>query len=425
MSDTYIQIGLIVLLVIINAAFAGSELALVSLRDSQVERLRRKGGKGQTLSDLVKDPNQYLATIQIGITLAGFLASATAAVSLAAPLIEPLDFLGGFARPVAILIVTLILTFFTLVLGELVPKRIALQRAEGWALFAARPVSMMSKISKPVVMLLSYSTDLFVKLLGGDPTQQREVMTNEELRDLLVSRPELTVTQRDILSGALDVGERSVGEIVVDRTRVVSLSSSMEAEDAVRALLDCGHSRAPVEGEGIDDLIGVVHLRELIGRTGTLAEVSRPIEAYPASLPVMKALGRMRAARAHLAAVVDEYGGTEGIVTIEDLLEEIVGEIYDEFDQEVQNVRRSPDGSLEMPGNYPIHDLEELGLAVPDGPYSTIAGYVMFRLGTVAKEGDLVEDDDKDIEVLAMDNRAIGRVRITPRKSPEAAVSKE
>lgn len=419
MSALWVQLALVALLIVLNALFAGSELALVTLREGQLERLKRKGSGGKILADLAEDPNQYLATIQLGITLAGFLASATAAVSLAQPLIEPLDFLGSFARPASIFLVTIVLTFFTLVFGELAPKRVALQRAEGWALAAARPIAFISRVSRPAVWLLSKATDLAVRMLGGDPSLQREEMTEEELRDLIVSRPGVSRVQRDILSGALEISERSVRDVMVDRQRVVTTPAAMDVEEAVQRLLEFGRSRAPVEGEDIDDVIGVVHLRDLIGKTGPVHKYAREVPAFPESTKVTKALALMQASRQHLAIVVDEFGGTEGIVTIEDLLEEIVGEIYDEFDRNIQEAQKRPDGTFVLPGNYPIHDLEELGIDLPEGPYATIAGFILDRLGMVPAPGEVVEEDGLEVEVLEVEDNAIHKVavrRVSPSK---------
>src|SRR5919107_5466242 len=190
------QIILVLVLVLVNAAFSGSEMALVQLRDAQIQRLERQSRRGRVLARLTSDPNRFLATIQIGITLAGFLASAAAAVSLAEPLVGPLSFLGSAAQPVAILIVTMLLTFVTLVIGELAPKRIAMQRTEGWALLMARPLDILSMISRPAVWLLGVATDLVVRLAGGDPKAQREEVSTEEIRDMVAAQQEFSAEQR-------------------------------------------------------------------------------------------------------------------------------------------------------------------------------------------------------------------------------------
>src|SRR3954449_6157662 len=242
MGGTGGEIVLVLVLVLVNAVFSGSEMALVQLREGQVQRLERQSRRGRVLGRLTRDPNRYLATIQIGITLAGFLASAAAAVSLAGPLVEPLGFLGTAARPTAIVLVTIALTFVTLVFGELAPKRIAMQRTEGWALMVARPLDVLSTISRPAVWLLGKATDLVVRLTGGDPNAQREEVTTDEIRDMVAAQQDFSAEQRTIISGAFEIADRILREILVPRRDVVSLPLDTPARDALRQLLDTGHS---------------------------------------------------------------------------------------------------------------------------------------------------------------------------------------
>src|SRR4051812_21630065 len=331
-------------LIILNAGFSGSELALISLREGQLQRLEQRGRAGRRVATLARDPNRYLATIQIGITLAGFLASATAAVSLAEPLVDPLSFLGGAAEAVAVILVTLVLTFFTLVLGELAPKRLAMQRAERWALIAAGPLSFVQSAARPVVWILGRSSDLVVRVFGGDPDVQREEVTEEEIRDLIVAQRRFTPMQRQIMDGALEMSERPLREILIPRRDVVALESHIRAEDGRRLLVSSGHSRAPVFEADLDDVSGIVHLRDLIDTTETVGRLARPVLAIPETVALINALRQMQAQRQALAIVTNEYGGMEGIVTIEDVIEELVGEIYDETDRDVRSVQREPDG---------------------------------------------------------------------------------
>lgn len=210
-----LQVALVAVLVLINAVFSGSEMALVSLRESQLQRLERQSRGGRVLARLARDPNRFLATIQIGITLAGFLASAAAAVSLAKPLVPALGFLGSAAEPASIVLVTILLTFVTLVLGELAPKRIAMQRAEGWALLVARPLDALSTFSRPAVWLLSKSTNVVVRLTGVDPDGGREEVSAEELREMVASQRGLTAEHRTIISGAFEIADRILREVLV------------------------------------------------------------------------------------------------------------------------------------------------------------------------------------------------------------------
>jgi putative hemolysin len=413
------QIVLVVVLVLLNAAFAGSEMALVSLRESQLQRLEKVSRTGRTLARLARDPNRFLATIQIGITLAGFLASASAAVSLAQPLVGPLGFLGGAAEPAAIVVVTLVLSFFTLVVGELAPKRIAMQRAEGWAMLAARPLDVLSTLSRPVVWLLGKSTAVVVRLTGADPDAGREEVSTEEIRDMVAARQDFTAEQRTIISGAFEIADRILREILVPRRDVLVLPAGLSAAEGLARLVAAGHSRAPVTGpHGLDDVHGVVHLRDLIGGDGTVGEHMFAPLFVPETMKVSDAMRHLRTERQQLALVVDERGAIDGIVTMEDLVEEIVGEIYDETDRDVQSVVTEPDGAMLLPGVFPIHDLTDIGVDIDEtdeGDYTTVAGLVLARLGHIpTSPGEIVTVGGHTVEVVEVTGRAITRLRLRP-----------
>lgn len=412
------QLGLVAVLVALNAAFAGTEMALVSLREGQLQRLEAQGGSGAVVASLAREPNRFLATIQVGITLAGLLASAAAAVSLAVPLEAPLAFLGSFAEPVAVTLVTLVLAYVTLVFGELAPKRLAMQRAERWGLVTARPLAGLSLVTRPVVWLLSRSTDLVVRVLGGDPSRQREEVTEEELRDLVAAQATFTAKQRDIIDGAFDVSVRTLRRVLRPRREVFALDGDEPVADALSRLAASGHSRAPVVvGGSLDEVVGVVHLRDLLGGgDGPVATVATEVFALPESAMVLDALHELQAHRAQLAVVIDEHGATSGIVTVEDLIEELVGEIYDESDPDVLSVLHLGDGSLLLPGTFPVHDLPDLGVAgIPTGPYVTVAGLVLDRLGRIPEgPGDRVAVGTSSIEVTAIERRAITQVQLRP-----------
>ncbi|MCD0443107.1 hemolysin family protein [Glycomyces sp. A-F 0318] len=417
------QLALVVVLIGLNAVFAGSEMALVTLRDSQIQRLERESRGGRVLARLARDPNRFLATIQIGITLAGFLASATAAVALAQPLVPALSVFGSGAESVAIVLVTLVLTFVTLVFGELAPKRIAMQRAERWALLVARPLDVLATVARPAVWLLGRSTDLVVRLTGNNPAAGRDEVTTEEIRDLIEAQADFTADQRTILSGAFEIAERVLREIVIPRRDVTSIPAGASAAEAAQILVETGHSRAPVAGPaGIDDVIGTVHLRDLVGTDATAAELARPSMLLPESLKVTDALRRMRDEHEQFAIVVDEYGAVEGIITMEDLVEEIVGEIYDEFDRDIQTVQREADGALVLPGGFPLHDLTDLGVELDrtgHGDYATVAGLVLDHLGRVpTRPGETVAVEDYTAEILKVKRNAITEIRL--RRAPAA-----
>lgn len=417
------QIGLVLVLVVVNAVFAGSEIALVTLREGQIRRMETRGPGGRTVAKLARDPNRFLATIQIGITLAGFLASATAAVALARPLVEPLGFLGRYASPVAIVLVTVVLSFITLVLGELAPKRIAMQRAEGWALMVSRPLDLLATLTRPVVWLLGVSTDLVVRLFGGDPQAEREDVSEEELREMITSRGDITPEQRQILDGAFALRERRLREVLVPRRDVDTVSVGAGADEALARLAEWGHSRAPVVRFGdMDDVVGVVHWSDLIGRRDEdVADLAREVLQLPDTLSLTVALRRMTEGRQQLAMVIAETGAVGGIVSLEDLLEELVGDITDETDPDPPEVDRLAGGAFRLPGTFPVHELLDLGVEItdrPEGAYVTVAGMVLVLLGHIPDgPGDRVDLGGWTAHVTEADGRRIDEIQLSPNRS--------
>jgi len=414
MGDVWPQLVLVAVLVVVNAAFAGTELALVSLRESQLQRLEQRSATGAVLARLAREPNNFLATIQIGITLAGFLASAAAAVSLAEPLEEPLAFLGGAAGPVSVLVVTLILSYFTLVFGELAPKRLAMQRAERWGMVMARPLAVLSRVTRPVVWLLARSTDIAVKVFGGDPLLQREEVTEEELRDMVALHEDVTPEQRRIIDGAFEAAERRLDEILVPRNDVVVIDGEASSADAIAVLTSTGHSRAPVAPErNLDLVLGVVHLQDLVG-TGCerVADIVREVPVFPISARVLTVLRELQLRRTQMALVVNEHGGTAGIVTVEDLVEELVGEIYDETDPDHATVTYDDDGTPVLPGRFPVHDLIDFDIDLPLGDYATVAGLVLDHAERFPEVGERLTVDGWEVEVRDVARHMIRQVAV-------------
>jgi putative hemolysin len=423
MSSYWFDVALVGALMVVNGVFAGSETALITLREGQLRTLERRGTRrGRAVIRLARNPNRFLGTIQLGITLAGYLASATAAVTLAGPLVSALSFLGGGADAAAIAVVTLILTAINLVVGELTPKRLGMQYALSWSTAIARPLDALATITRPLTWLLGKATDLLVRLLGGNPAVGKSQLSPEELRELVVAHPTLTAEQRTIISGALEIHERLLREVLVPRPAVVSLPDDLDVATARDVLARAGHSRAPVvHSHDLDNAIGVVHLRDLLGGQGTVGEVARAALELPDILRVSDALQRFKAEREHFAFVIDERGGIAGIVTLEDLLEEIVGEIYDETDEDILAVRSLPDGSLVVPGTFPIHDLSDIDVDLPqlDGAYITIAGFVLAALRRIPTTvGDRIELPNWTLEVTGIKRNAITEVRLTPSAGP-------
>lgn len=414
------QFVLIAILILLNAAFAGSEIALVSLREGQIQRLEAAGGSGAVLAKLARDPNRFLATIQIVITLAGFFASASAALTLSGPLSQYLTWFGDASEGVAFVLVTLMISYLTLVLGELAPKRLAMQRAERWSLLMAQPLSIIARLAKPAVWLLSRSSDVVVRMFGGDPSRHGEEVTEEEIKEIIGSQASFTPEQRAIIGGALEISDRSLREILIPRREVVVLGDETPTEQGVETLLESGFSRAPVAPNGeLDEVVGTVHLRDLVGKTGVVGDLASPPAMFPETVGALVALREMQQSRQHLAIVISEHGSVEGIVTIEDLIEEVVGEIYDESDADIVGVERMPDNSIVLPGRFPVHDLTDIGIEMPEGPYTTVAGLALDAIGRLPEPGEKTLIDSWELTVLAVEDRAITKVSLRSVDPPE------
>jgi putative hemolysin len=426
-NGTAASIALVFVFILIGSLFAAAEIALVSLRDSQARALADKGRRGRIVAELNEDPNRFLAAVQVGVTLAGFLSAAYGGATLADDLSPHLEGLGipeRFADPLALVLVTLAISYVSLVLGELAPKRLALQRAETYSLYLGPMIDRVSKLSRPVIWLLSVSTNGVVRLLGGDPDAQREEITDEELRELVGSHEALGEEERRILEDVFEAGDRQIREVMVPRTEVDFLDASTPVYKAAREALSKPHSRYPVIRGSSDDVIGFVHVRdlldpEMVGRSVRLEDMTRDVLTLPWTRPLLAALTDMRREGIHMAMVADEYGGTAGIVTMEDLVEELVGDIRDEYDVDEAETTRHLSGDLEVEGLLNLDDFEdETGIELPEGPYETVAGYLMAELGRIPAEGDAVDHDGHRIAVLAVDGRRVSRVRVTALPGP-------
>jgi putative hemolysin len=421
-NGTAASIALVFVFILIGSLFAAAEIALVSLRDSQARALADRGRRGRIVAELNEDPNRFLAAVQVGVTLAGFLSAAYGGATLADDLSPHLERMGiseRFAGPMALVLVTLAISYVSLVLGELAPKRLALQRAETYSLYLGPMIDRVSRLSRPIIWLLSVSTNVVVRLLGGDPNAQREEITDEELRELVGSHEALGEEERRILEDVFQAGDRQIREVMVPRTEVDFLDASTPVYKAAREALSKPHSRYPVIQGSSDDVIGFVHVRdlldpEMVGRSVRLSDMTRDILTLPWTRPLLAALTDMRREGIHMAMVADEYGGTAGIVTMEDLVEELVGDIRDEYDVDEAETTRHISGDLEVEGLLNLDDFEdETGIELPEGPYETVAGYLMAELGRIPVEGDAVEYDAHRIAVLSVDGRRVSRVRVT------------
>jgi len=423
-TQTLLYVGIVLVLILIEGVFVAAEIALVSLREGQVRALAETGRRGAAVAKLTSDPNRFLAAVQIGVTSTALLSSAFGAVTLSETAKKSLESHGwssGLAGAVGIIGVTLAISFVTLVLGELVPKRLALQRAEAAATLFAPPLNRLAVGFRPVIWLLSKCTDGMVRLLGGDPNAGREPISDAELRGLVASHESLTNDERRLIDDVFAAAERAVSEVMVPRTGVTFLDAAMTVSKAAKVAKESPHSRYPVVGRGQDDVLGFVHIRDLLlgdanaDRHRTVGSVAREVKALPGSKHVLSALSEMRREGHHLAIVVDEYGGTDGIVTLEDLIEEVIGDIRDEYDQQGGESRRLLDGAVDVDGKVNLDEIAEIsGLTLPDGPYATVAGYVMSVLGRLPATGDEVEVEGYRLLVTEVDGRRAARIRVTP-----------
>lgn len=413
-----------VVFVLAGGVFAATELALVSLRESQLVQLEREGARGAKVASVARDPNRFLAAVQIGVTVAGFFSAAYGGSTLApdvAPYLVDLGLAEGAADTVALIAMTLFIAYLSLVLGELVPKRLALQRAAGLSLLVAPPLDRFATLMRPVIWLLSRSTDALVRVLGGDPSATGEELSEEELRDIVSTHEGLGDQERQILRDVFTATDTTLKEAMRPRGEVAFVPADtpvVEARDRVGTL---PYSRYPVTGEGFDDVLGFLHVRDLLGVRDddprTVRDVQREVLVLPATNRVLPTVATMRQSGIHLAVLVDEYGGTDGIVTLEDLVEEIVGDIRDEYDAP-QPAAAAGDGPHEVDGGLTIEDFADAtGIVLPDGDYETVAGYLVARLGRIPEAGDGVDLDAHRLEVAAMAARRVSVVRVSPRPS--------
>ena len=426
-----LNLALVMLFVLIGGVFAGTEMAIVNLRETQIKKLEESGQRGRATTKLVRDPNLFLSAVQIGVTVAGFFSSAYGASTIApsiTPWFEGLGLSTSTAGTVALVVMTLVIAYLSLVFGELVPKRLAMQNALAMTRIVGPPLGVFGRIMRPAIWLLSVSTNIVVRLLGGDPHANREAVSAEEIKSMVRDSDALEDAESRVLADVLDASERTVVEVMRPRHQVTFLDGQLSIQDARAEISGTGHSRYPVTGEDLDDVIGFVHVRDLLyveqPDSTRLASIVRPIEHIPGTVEVLQALNRMRAQADQIAVVVDEYGGTDGIVTLEDLLEELVGEIYDEFDQDdLSAAEDQEDGWIDgdIDGGLILQEFEaRTGIELADtGSYETVGGFVMAQLGRIAEVGDLVEIDGGRLEVIAVDERRVQTVRLEREETPD------
>lgn len=420
-----LQIGVLVLLILINAFFAASEIALISVNDNRIRILAQSGNrKAEILNRLTEEPSGFLATIQIGITLAGFLASAFAADSFSAVIVEKALAWGvpvpqNVLATLSVIIITLILSYFTLVFGELVPKRLAMKKAEPIAMFAARPLLLLSRLAAPFVKLLTGSTNVLVRLFGVDPNSDDEEASEEEIRMLVdagLEQGNIQRSEQTIIHRIFDFDNKTAADMMTPWMDTVALQADAGLAEVTALVEREQYTRIPVYEGRTDYIIGILHVKDLIGcLSGTCGEGWDLREHLREPYYVTEwrkgdeLLEEMQQNRVHMAIVVDEYGGVAGLISTEDLLEEIVGGLYDEYDQEEQEYEKIADYHYLFKGTQRLDDIRNMLLVDLPDTHDTLSGFVIGMLGRIPVKGEKPEFEYGGYRFKAEE---IGRQRI-------------
>lgn len=429
------EILVLIVLILLNAFFAASEIALISLNDNKIKLMADSGHKkAKMLYVLLAEPSRFLATIQIGITLAGFLASAFAAGSFAGKLAEFLFNIGiplsqSILETISVILITLLLSYFTLVLGELVPKRLAMQKAEAIAMAVVGPLTLLLNITSPFVKFLTLSTNMVVRLFGIDPKAEDENVTEEEIRMMVdVGRENGTIqaSEKLMINNIFEFDNKTVSDIMTHRTNINAIPIDMSLEETLQVVNQEKYTRFPVYEENFDHIIGILHLKDLVQfiekgdrATFNLRELVREPYYVLESVRIDQLFRDMQKNNVHMAVALDEYGGTDGIVTIEDLIEEIVGNIFDEYDEpefDVVEIEKLDETNYLLAGTINLYEVVDLfKVELPTKKYDTLSGFMLGQLGYIpaAHERPVFEYQGIVYAVTEMNDRRIVRVKVS------------
>ena len=427
--------NIIVLLILIffNAFFAATEMAFISLNDNKIKMMaKEKNKKAIRIQKMLENPSKFLATIQIGITLAGFLSSAFAADTFADKLAPALNSLMPFIsvsawQSISIVIITVILSYFTLVFGELVPKRLAMKYSEKIAFTTCGVIKVLSVVAAPFVSFLTFSTNAISKLFGVTGEEQ-ETVTEEEIKMLINEGKEngtIEEEETEMINNVFEFNDKVVSEIMIPRTEIYALDMNLSINEVIDELSeDKRYSRIPVYDETIDEIKGIVYVKDILlsqkNRNVKIKKIMREPYFVPENKLVNELFEDLRKNKKQIAIVVDEYGGTAGMVTMEDILEEIVGEIYDEYDKEQAKYKKIDENTYLIEGNVAIYDVEKiLGIEIEEGEYDTLAGYLIEQLGKIPKENEkpVVETKDATYKIEKVKERKIIEVKACKNKN--------
>lgn len=396
-----VQIIVLIVLIALNAFFAASEMAFVSLNDAKIEKEAKSGNKkAKQIHKMLKEPSKFLATIQIGITLAGFLSSAFASeafASILAPVLNNLIPLGiGTWNTISIVLITIILSYFTLVFGELVPKRIAMKNSEKIAYGSIGIIKAISIITGPFVRFLTFSTNMVSKLFGVSP-QDEETVTEEEIRmmvDVGEEKGTIEEEEKELINNVFEFNDKVVSEVMIHRTEIFAVDIKSNVSDILAEIDDFKYSRIPVYEDSIDDIKGILYTKDLIKflkkqKDGKVKNIMREAYFVSENKPIDDLFRDLQQNKKHMAIVVDEYGGTSGLITMEDILEELVGNIFDEYDDVELDYEKIDDNTFIINGNVSIYDLKKiLEVEIPEGEYDTLSGYLIEQLGRIPEDNE-------------------------------------
>ena len=434
------ELLIIAVLILLNAVFVAAEIALVTVRRTRIEQLVDEGNRAAArVKKLIAQPGRFLAVIQLGITFIGFLAAAFAGVSLTVELdrlLQGFDPLRPYSGAIALIIVTALLSFVTIIFGELVPKSLALAHPERYSLLLAGPVDLVGRVLNPIVWVLTRVTNSINRLLGLRDVVQNQIST-EELK-LLVERGGeqgiLEAEEEQMINAVIELGSRRVHEVMVPRIAMATVPASANFDEAIEIIVTEGHSRLPVYEDSVDEILGILYakdllpfLRESAGLRPDIRSLLRTPVYIPESMTIDDLLHEFQRRKVHIAIVLDEYGGTAGLVTIEDLLEEIVGEIQDEYDTEEPMVVRLSEDEARVDGRASVDELSELfdtELDLEDeDEYDTVGGLIYHRIGGVPSPGDQVSVDGLMLTVETTEGRRVGKVLVVRRRDEDGEVA--
>ena len=422
------QIIVLIILIFVNAFFAAAEIAFISLNDAKIEKMAKEGNKkAKSIEKMIKNPSKFLATIQIGITLAGFLSSAFAAdtfVDKLAPILNDWFPTVGVSawRAISLVLITIILSYFTLIFGELVPKRLAMKNYEKIAFGSIGIIRIIALLTAPFVKFLTFSTNVVSKIFGVTENEE-SIVTEEEIRMMVDAGQEKGTIQKDekeMINNVFEFNDRTVSEIMTDRTNMFAVDFNTSIGEVIEELTEeRGYSRIPIYDETIDEIKGIVYLKDILlsnkNKNNKIKSLAKEAYFVPETKKVNELFKEFQKNKKQIAIVVDEYGGTAGIVTMEDILEELVGEIYDEYDVPTEKYEKLDENTFLVDGTISIYELEKiLDISIPEGDYDTLSGYILEELGRIpkSKEKPVVETDKAIYKVEKFEDNRIVSVKI-------------